>query len=270
MFSSTTPRSQDRMQRMTDDNAAVLVETIDHIATVTLNRPPVNALDPATIVELATSFHAVASERAARAVVFAATGNVFCAGSDVKARGRVTSEAAHNQSVRAMFDAIADCPIPVVAAVTGHALGAGLALVACCDIVVASETATFALPEIDVGLLGGASYAARLVGHARARRMLLTGVRIPASALHAAGVLDLCVAVDDVQSAAREVAASIAAKSPAAVRLAKRSVNAVEHMPFRDGYRHEQTYTAQLREHPDSAEAMAAFNERRPPRFADD
>jgi enoyl-CoA hydratase len=255
---------------MTSQPDAVRVDTHDHVATVTLDRAPVNALDPAAIAAIARSFHELATDRGVRAVVFTAAGRIFCAGSDVKARAAVGSEAAHNQSVRTMLDAIVDCPTPVVAAVNGHALGAGLTLVACCDIVVASDAATFALPEIDVGLLGGASYAARLVGHVRARRMLLSGVRVPATELYRAGALDLCVTADEVLPRATEIAALIAAKSPIAVRLAKRSLNAIEDMSFRDGYRHEQTYTSQLREHPHSAEAMAAFTERRPPNFVDE
>jgi enoyl-CoA hydratase len=252
------------------NEVAVRVATAAHVATVTLDRPPVNALDTETIVRIAEAFHAIATDEAVRAVVLTAAGSIFCAGSDVKAARVPGTEAAHDQSVRAMLDAVVDCPVPVVAAVNGHALGGGLTLVACCDIVVASRDATFGLPEINVGLLGGASYAARLVGATRARRMLLTGVRIPASELHRVGVLDLCVEAGEVLATADSIAAEIASKSPTAVRLGKRSLNAIETMTFRDGYRHEQTYTAQLREHPDSAEAMAAFNERRSPAFGTD
>jgi enoyl-CoA hydratase len=246
---------------------AVRTEVADHVAVVTLDRPPVNAVDWATMDTIAQAFHRVAEDPSVRCAVLSGAGRMFCVGSDMKARGSVSSESAYNLSIRAMLDSITDCPVPVVAAVNGHALGGGLALVAACDLVVASREAAFAIPEIDVGLLGGSSYAARLVGRQRARRMLLTGVRIGAEELHRAGVLDLCVAPGEVLPTAMSLAGEIASKSPTAVRLAKRSLNAVEDMPFRDGYRHEQTYTRQLRDHPHSAEAMAAFNEKRPPVF---
>src|SRR5437016_1697405 len=101
---------------------AVHIEVADHVATITLDRPPVNAMDWPMMRELTDVFHSLAGDQSVRAVVLTAAGKLFCAGSDMKARAGVSSEAAYNQSIRSMLDAITDCDVPVVAAVNGHAL----------------------------------------------------------------------------------------------------------------------------------------------------
>lgn len=244
-----------------------------HVAHVVLNRPPVNALTAQTMSDIVDVFDRIGGTSGVRAAVLSAEGRVFCAGSDVKARRESDpgsgEESAYNRLARELNASIADCPVPVVTAVDGPALGGGLCLVAASDIVVVGERAAFGLPEINVGLLGGGVWAARLFGSRWARRMTLTGAAVPASELLASGSFPAAESAEDPLAAAFELAELIARKSPAAVRLAKASLNDVEFMELRAGYRHEQTFTARLRGHPDSREAMAAFAERREPRFHD-
>jgi len=248
----------------------IRVETADHVATVTIDRPPVNAMNRQIYREIAETFQAFDGERDVRVVVLAsASDRAFLAGADLRERNAASDEVVLDTGRRARecFWAIYDCAVPVIAAVNGPALGAGLAVVSCCDIIVASERAVFGLPEINVGLLGGGSHLLRLVGPHRMRLAFYTGERMPASELYRLGAVAKVVPSDALMDEARALAAEIARKSPIAIRLAKESLNRVEHMPFKDAYRTEQDYTARLRGFEDSREAARAFLEGREPRF---
>src|SRR5699024_3406064 len=124
---------------------------------------------------------------------------------------------------------------PVVGAINGAALGAGLAIMASCDIIVAASTAKVGLPEINVGLLGGGRHAMRLFGHSRVRRMMLTGMRVDGDELYRLGIVEASVPAEQVVDAALDIAQEIAEKSPLSVRLAKNTLNAIEEMSLRDG-----------------------------------
>jgi enoyl-CoA hydratase len=154
----------------------------------------------------------------------------------------------------------------VIGAINGPAIGAGYAIMACCDILLASENAFVQMPEIDVGLAGGAKFLERFP-RSKARTMFFTGRRVPATELHRIGVIEACVPREKLMDAATDIAREIAAKSPIAVTKAKRAFNAVEEMPFRDGYRFEQTVTVELSKTEDAREAQRAFVEKRKPVF---
>jgi enoyl-CoA hydratase/carnithine racemase len=155
----------------------------------------------------------------------------------------------------------------VIAAVQGPALGAGLAIAASCDILYAGEAASVGLPEIDVGLLGGGRHSMRLFGHSRTRRMMLTGWRVPAQELYRLGIVEACLPTAELLPAVMEIARDIAGKSPQAIRLAKHTLNTIEDMSLRDGYRYEQDMTAAISTTEDALEARRAFAEKRPPVF---
>lgn len=249
----------------------VLVNVADHVATVTLNRPPVNATGRELRQQLTATFDAMGDRDDVRAVILTGAGRIFCAGADVKERAHLTGEpgeyGALNRLVREMFYSILECPKPVVAAVNGHALGAGMALALCCDILVASEEALFGMPEIDVGLAGGVKYLQRHLTPSKVRRLLLTGKKIPSAELYRLGVLEACVAPSEVMPQAMEIAREIASKSPVAVRMLKESFGMVENLSLRDGYRIEQNITRELSRTEDAREAQRAFVEKRPPVF---
>lgn len=248
------------------------IEVRDHIATVSFDRPPVNALTDGVFTEIRDVFSTVAESWETRAVLFgSAVDRAFCAGADLKVRGTETPPVPLPTDARkvardAMW-AIQDCPVPVIAAVNGPALGGGLCLAAVCDIIVASERATFGCPEIGVGLLGAGSHLRRMIGPYRMRELYFTGRTVSAAEMYQMGALSRVVPADQLDQTAREIAAEIASKSPPAVRLAKESLNRTDEMPFRAAYRTEQDYTARLGHYDDSKEAMAAFREKRKPVF---
>jgi enoyl-CoA hydratase len=161
--------------------------------------------------------------------------------------------------------AITDCAVPVIGAINGPALGAGLAFAACCDILIASDNARFGTTEINVGLLGASAHLSLLVGRHKAREMFFTGEQVPAAELYRLGAVRHVVPLDDLHSAARDLALALAAKSPIALRLAKESMNRVEFLPLKDAYRTEQDYTARLLGFEDAVEARQAFMEKREP-----
>jgi enoyl-CoA hydratase len=252
------------------------VEIDDHIATVTLDRPPVNAIDHATMAEMVEVFESFEANREVRVAIFTAAGTrAFMAGVDLRSvdadpdphavparyqldRGRIARDA---------MWAITDCAVPVIAAVNGPALGAGLAFAACCDIIVAADHATFGATEINVGLLGASAHVSSLVGRHKAREMFFTGEQVAASELNRIGAVREVVAVAELMPRARQLAAQLAEKSPIALRLAKESMNRVDGLPLKDAYRTEQDYTARLQRYDDSLEARAAFLEKRPPEW---
>ena len=241
------------------------------VAILRMDSPPVNALSRLLSDELTEALDVITELTEVRAVILTGTGNAFCAGADLKGRTDVIKGAgdlsAHLRRTRECFHTIRECPKPVLAAVNGYALGAGLALVASSDIIIASDNATLGLPEIDVGLMGGTGHARRLFPHSLLRRMALTGYRVPAKELHRRGIVEDCVPQAELLEKAMEIAASIAAKSPVSTRLAKRTLNATEDMTLRDAYRYEQDMTVAISRTEDALEAQRAFLEKRPPKF---
>jgi len=258
----------------------VTVEVSDLVATVTLARPPVNALSADMMRELATVFTDLGTRTDAAVAILTAPGEkIFCAGADVNESDRryVRRELLASESVRDLVDpgdvvrrclfAISGGDLPVVAAVNGGALGAGAALVASCDIVIASQNAYLKLPEIDVGVLGGGRHVQRLVGAAMAREMMYSARSVDAAEMYRLGAASRVVAPADLMSTAHEVAAAIAAKSPIALRLAKQVMSRVESLPLEQGYQLEQDYTARVSRFEDSREARMAWLEKRPPHW---
>ncbi|MDM0085378.1 enoyl-CoA hydratase/isomerase family protein [Variovorax sp. J31P179] len=260
--------SVSRLSALTQLNVAVS----DGVALIELNCPPVNVLSRTLSDELTATLDLISELDEIRSVVLTGAGKVFCAGADMKGRKQILKEPgdlqAHSRRTRECFHTIRECTKPVVAAVNGAALGAGLAIVASCDIVVVSESASFGLPEIDVGLMGGASHAMRLFSHSLLRRMVLTGHRVGGAELHRLGIVEACVPADALRPLAIELAAAIASKSPVATRMAKQTLNAIEDMTLRDGYRYEQDMTAVISKTEDAKEAQRAFLEKREPVFS--
>jgi len=254
-----------------NDLTQLEVRIADYVATLTLNAPPVNALTRTLNDELTLALDRISEMDDVRAVVLTGAGKVFCAGADLKGRAEVIKGPgdlpAHSRRTRECFHAIRECAKPVVVAINGAALGSGLAMVASSDILVASDKASLGMPEVDVGLLGGGRHAMRLFSHSRLRRMALTGMRVPGAELYRLGVVEACVAPEELMPTALEIARTIAAKSPVATRMFKHTLNTIEDMSLRDGYRYEQDMTAQIGKTEDAKEAQRAFAEKRAPVF---
>jgi len=241
------------------------------IAEVSLDHPPVNALDSQGWMKLAETITSLGSDDRVRVVILAAKGRGFCAGVDIKELARDSSLITRvNKGCYDAFAAIHDSPLPVIAACHGFVLGGGIGLVGSCDIIVASDDATFGLPEIDRGALGAASHLLRMFPIQKVRKMLYTGEPITAAEAYRLGALEAVVPSDELMPKAREIAQSIASKSPRAMRLAKESLNGIELLDIKRSYRFEQGFTLELYTSPDSQEAREAFVEKRDARFSDE
>ena len=246
-------------------------ELSNFVATLTLNSPPVNALTRTLNDELTLALDRISEMDDVRVVVLTGAGKVFCAGADLKGRASVIKGPgdlpAHSRRTRECFHAIRECAKPVICAINGAALGSGVAMAASSDILIASEKASLGLPEVDVGLLGGCRHAMRLFSHSRLRRMMLTGMRVPGPELYRLGIIEECTTPEDLMPKALEIAANIASKSPVSTRMGKHTLNVIEDMSLRDGYRYEQDMTALIGKTDDAKEAQRAFAEKRAPVF---
>jgi enoyl-CoA hydratase len=247
------------------------IEVSDFIATVTFDRPPVNAQNRETREEAIRVFDQLSDRDDVRVVILTGAGKVFSAGADVKERVGLAQEpgdyVSHNRVTREFFYAVADCTKPVIAAVNGPAIGAGFALMLACDIMLVSESAYGVMPEVDVGLSGGQSFIMEHFTKSKARAMYFTGARITPQELYRLGVVEQVLPDAELMPAALAMARVIAAKSPIAVQAAKRGFNTVQAMPMREGYRYEQSITVALSHTEDAKEAQRAFVEKRKPVF---
>lgn len=248
----------------------VRLDVADHVALVTLDRPPVNALNREMRRQIVATFDAISEREDIRCAVLTGAGKVFCAGADLK--DRPSAEVAgdfldHNRITRETGNSIRECTKPVIAAINGAALGAGFGLAAACDILYAAEEATVGMPEINVGLAGGASMLKTVFGRSTLRRMFFTGQRLTAQDLLKRNVIEDVLPADRLLPVCMELAADIASKAPMAIAYAKRAANMVDLMPQRDAYRFEQEFTVALSKTEDAREARMAFLEKRKPVF---
>lgn len=238
---------------------------------VRLARQPVNAVTVEMYTEIAALFGRpgrIAPK--ARVIILSGEGPHFCAGNDLDEFATMTPDNGTERMwrVREAFFAIQDCPLPVIGATHGAVLGTGLAIAASCDFVVAARDSRFGLPELSVGVMGGARHLARLAPQPLVRRMFFCGEPLSAEQFAAAG--GSVIVCDDRQSAsneARRLAARILSFSPTAVRLAKGILNRIETMDVKSGYTLEQEYTVKMSGHPDSKEALMSSREKRPAEY---
>src|SRR5438105_5393630 len=227
----------------------IIVEKADKVVSVIIHRPPVNALTIALYQRIAEVFEEIGAISDIHCAVLSARGSrAFCAGLDLREflAARVEDDATRAAIVRRMFHSVRHCAIPVIAAVNGPALGAGCVLASVCDIRIASENATFGLPEINAGRCGGTAHMARHVPQGLLRRMFFTGMPISAQEAYRVGFVDQVVPLDRLMPEVHELAGVIANKAPLGLRLGKEALNRVEFMPVDEGYALEQEYSTRL------------------------
>lgn len=240
------------MPETTDSAAPSVITTRSHrdgVVEVVVDAPPVNALRVAGWYELAAALRRTGEDPATRAVVLRAEGRGFNAGVDIKeiqAASGFDALIGANRSCFAAFAAVYECAVPVVAAVHGFCLGGGIGLVGNADIVIASDDATFGLPEVDRGALGAATHLSRLVPQHKARAMMYTSTTATAQELHAFGSVLTVVPREGLRDAALGVAAQIAQKDPTVVRMAKEAFNGIDLWDVKRSYRYEQGFTFEL------------------------
>lgn len=240
------------------------------VATVTLSRGQVNAVHQPMYREIEHVFtHIDELGPDVRAVVLAGAGRHFCAGNDLDEFDTMSpaNSPARMRRVRAAFFAIQDCPVPVIAAVQGSALGTGLAIAASADLIVAASNARFGVPEVSVGVMGAAAHLSRLVPQPVARWAYFSAEPIPAAEMYRLGAVVALTEPDDLLAEAMRRAATIARHGPTTLRFAKHALNEIEFMELQAAYRFEQGLTCELSGLAEAKEALAATRERRPPSY---
>jgi enoyl-CoA hydratase len=219
------------------------------ITVVSIDFPPVNALPVQGWFDLGAALLDAGRDMQTHVVVLRAEGRGFCAGVDIKEMQRAEGYDAligANRGCYAAFAGVYDCAVPVIAAVQGFCLGGGIGLVGNADVVIASDDATFGLPEVDRGALGAATHLARLVPPHLMRALYYTASTIDAQALHHHGSVYRVVPRADLDHAALEVAAQIAAKDTRIIRCAKEAINGIDVQNVHRSYRYEQGFTFEL------------------------
>lgn len=246
----------------------VKLEVRDFIATVTLDRPPVNALSMDLYRDIGGAFEEVSERDDVRVAILTGAGRCFCAGRDLKLAETDPWEK-RSALTRRAFGNLYHCAVPVIAAVNGPAMGAGFIQTSFCDVIIASEQAIFALPEIDAGLNMSVKAMTRWVNTGYARKLAFTGERVPAQELYRIGMIQAVVPHDQLMPEAMKLAKVLAAKSPLALRAAKWSANEVEKLTdVEQAYRAiESRVSMGLFTTADRKEAGRAFVEKRAPKF---
>ena len=257
------------------DSDLVRLDRQGNVGIITLNRPEsMNAISGAVARELADACTQVAQGGDIWAVVLRAEGDkAFCVGADLKERASFTQEDyfANREHMRAMFEGVRALPQPAVAAVFGFALGGGLELALSCDLTVAAEGTMMGLPEMRVGLVpagGGTQLLPRRAGLARAKELIYTGRRFTAEEGVQFGVVTKVVARDELDDAAVAMAQEICRASPVAARHAKRALDAALGHPVDIGMEIENDAWREVIVSDDRAEGIAAFNEKRDPKWS--
>src|ERR1700722_7967267 len=264
----------------TPPSPALLRETVGSIAVLTLNRPDArNSLSEGLIAELHAALSEIHDDVGVRAVVIAANGPAFSAAHDMKELTARRTDADRGRAYfaqlmtacSAMMQAIVHLPKPVVAAVQGVATAAGCQLVASCDLAIASELATFATPGVDIGLFCSTPMVAlsRNVPRKQAMEMLLTGEPISAATAQSIGLINRVVAAGSERDAAIALAEKVALKSAYTVKLGKAAFYRQAEMNLADAYRYAAEVMTENMMARDAEEGIAAFIEKREPKWQD-
>ncbi len=254
--------------------AFVSTERHEAVALVTIDNPPMNALASALLEELEAEIEALDADDDVRAIVLRGAGErAFVAGADIKefpALRESASEGGSARGIQSLGNRMDAARTPFVAAIRGFCLGGGLELAMCCDVRVCADDARLGQPEIKLGLIpggGGTQRLPRLVGPGRAMLLNLTGEFIDAGTAYAWGLVEKVVPVDELGSAALEVAGQIAGQSPHAVAVLRELSRTTRDLSLEEGLRREADGFVRCLRSEDGAEGVAAFIEKRAPTF---
>jgi len=250
----------------------VSVEVADQIATIKLDRPKMNALNGQVQREIAEAARAVDADPGAHAVILYGGERVFAAGADIKEMAVMSyaDMATHSRVLQECFTAVARIGKPVIAAVTGYALGGGCELALCADFRIAGESAKLGQPEIQLGIIpgaGGTQRLPRLIGPARAKDLIFSGRHVPAAEALAIGLVDRVVPDAEVYAAARQWAATFTGGPTVALRAAKQAVDQGLEVDLDTGLEIERLQFSGLFATEDAKIGMGAFAEKSTPKF---
>jgi enoyl-CoA hydratase len=257
------------MMTLTYKNIQTVTE--DGIGIITLNRPKVlNALNHELMEELVSALEKFDNDDAVKVIILTGGERAFAAGADISEMQDESTVSIMLKDRFATWDKVRNTKKPIIAAVSGYALGGGCELAMTCDMIIASETAQFGQPEINIGVIpgaGGTQRLTRVVGKHKAMEMILTGRPISAKEAHAMGLVNKIAPVELFMETAKELAREIAAKSPVAVRMAKEAVLKSYDGTLSEGLQFERKNFYLLFSSEDQKEGMKAFLEKRPARF---
>jgi enoyl-CoA hydratase len=258
---------------MAQSYETLLVERQDRVAFITINRPEKrNALNIKTREEGAAALDELAEDDSVRVVIITGAGDkAFIAGADIgEFAGRTSVMQRSVMLGRSLFTAIDNFPKPVIAMINGYCLGGGNELAMACDLRIASETASFGQPEINLGIIpggGGTQRLTRLVGEGKAMELILTGEIIDARTAALLGLVNMVVPLEELRAKTLEIANRIADKSPIALRMAKEAVKLASRSNLDEGLRREIDLFALCFSSEDKDEGVSAFLEKRKPEF---
>ncbi|MBA2339372.1 MAG: enoyl-CoA hydratase/isomerase family protein [Pyrinomonadaceae bacterium] len=258
---------------MSQSYETLLVERRERVALITINRPEKrNALNIQTREEGAAALDALRDEENIRVVVITGAGDkAFIAGADIAEFANRTAVTQRDMMLgRSLFTAIDTFPKPVIAMVNGYCLGGGCELALACDMRIASETASFGQPEINLGIIpggGGTQRLTRLIGEGKAMELILTGDIIDAQTAFMLGLVNAVVPAADLEAKTMEIANRISEKSPIALRMAKEGVKTAARANLDEGLRREVDLFALCFSSEDKDEGVRAFLEKRKPEF---
>ena len=249
----------------------ILTETRGRVGLITLNRPQaLNALNDQLIADLNTALDGYEADDGIGCIVLTGSEKVFAAGADIKEMQSKSYIDAYRSDFIASWERVCRCRKPVIAAVSGFALGGGCELAMSCDFIIAADTAKFGQPEIKLGMTPGAGGSQRLtraVGKAKAMELCLTGRTMDAAEAERAGLVARVVPAAGLLEDALKTAETIAAMSPTAATMTKDCVNRAFETTLAEGVRYERRTFYSLFGTPDQKEGMAAFTEKRRPQF---
>ena len=252
----------------------ILTETEDHVGIVTLNRPKaLNALNAQLLSELSDALKAMQADRNVRCIIITGSEKAFAAGADIKEMSSKSFVDVFTQDLFANeIDTVLAVRKPIIAAVSGYALGGGCELAMMCDFIICSDTAKFGQPEINLGVvagIGGTQRLTRFVGKSKSMEMHLTGRMMDAAEAEHSGLVSRVVPAKDLLADAKATAAKIAEKSMITAMVVKESVNRAYETTLREGLLFERRVFHSLFASEDQSEGMNAFMEKREPQFRD-
>jgi len=252
----------------------ILYEKKNGVATITINRPKaLNSMNEETILEISSTLDDIRKDENVKVVVITGAGNrAFSAGADINMmKGRGTLEGRRSSQLgQRLMNEVEDLEKPVIAAINGYALGGGLELAMACDLRIASENAKLGQPEINIGLIpgwGGTQRLPRLVGAGIAKEMIFTGKMIDAKTAERLGLLNVVVPPEQLKKAVKELVMELINKPPIGIELAKQLINNSTETDLRVGLTHEAEAFGVLASTEDFKEGVAAFLEKRKPKF---
>lgn len=253
------------------DFETILVTTVDRVGIITLNRPSaLNALNAQLMNDVTTAATRFDADPGIGAIIITGSEKAFAAGADIKEMATKSYADMLGQAFFAGWEALTRVRTPIIAAVSGYALGGGCELAMMCDIIIAADDAVFGQPEIKLGVIpgiGGSQRLTRAIGKAKAMDMILTGRPMPVDEAERMGLVSRVVPKDTLRDASLEVAAAIAAKGLPSTMLAKEAVNTAFETTLADGVRAERALFYATFATADQTEGMTAFVEKRDPVF---